>query len=49
MQHPNCGGIFKVIHRASDKVVYQCNHCGRILVVYIRTATGGNQEPNLAA
>ena len=42
MQHPKCGGILIVIHRESDKVVYQCNHCGKILTVYSRTATGGN-------
>lgn len=43
MKHQKCGGVMLRIKKVVGKVVYQCNRCGKILTLYHRTATGGNQ------
>ena len=31
-----CGGSFKRIINSASKIVFECDHCGKILTLYIR-------------
>lgn len=44
MKHFKCGGIMEKILQSESKTVYQCNRCGKILTMYKRIATSGNQK-----
>lgn len=43
MKHRKCGGSMKAIQKLPHKVVYQCDSCGKVLTMYRRIATSGNQ------